>query len=44
MEQWNERRHVLEAKLNEIRMKPGNLLTGMVFNLSKSRETFTKLR
>ena len=28
MEQWEERQQLLEAKLDEIRKKPGNSLTG----------------
>ena len=28
MEQWDERQQLLAAKLDEIRKKPGNLLTG----------------
>lgn len=28
MEQWNERQQLLAAKLDEIRKRPGNLLTG----------------
>ena len=28
MEQWNQRQQLLAAKLDEIRKKPGNLLTG----------------
>ena len=30
MEQWNERTQLLEAKLDEVRKKPGNSLTGNV--------------
>ena len=30
MEQWNERQQLLAAKLDEIRKRPGNLLTGWV--------------
>ena len=30
MEQWNERQQLLAAKLDEIRKRPGNLLTGCV--------------
>lgn len=29
MEQWNEREQLLAAKLEEIRKRPGNLLTGL---------------
>ena len=31
MEQWEERQQLLEAKLDEIRKKPGNSLTGGSF-------------
>ena len=30
MEQWNERQQLLAAKLDEIRKRPGNLLTGTI--------------
>ena len=30
MEQWNERQQLLAAKLDEIRKRPGNLLTGWI--------------
>ena len=38
MEQWNERQQLLAAKLDEIRKRPGNLLTGWVSMNSNTTE------
>lgn len=35
MEQWEERQQLLEAKLDEIRKKPGNSLTGASLKINK---------